>query len=157
MNMTYVQKTIILVLIALVVGLGTGYWIQNVQVGVAGVNDMNSKQFTLFTDMRALWAEHVFWTHEYVTAFAAGLPESQEVANRLLKNQEDIGNAIKPYYGEEAGNELTTLLKEHITIAVDLLNAGKAGNEEAMDDAENRWKENNLTFSNCRPRDSLSA
>lgn len=142
MNNSYIQKSIILAIIALVLGLGGGYWIQDAKMKARGADDMNMKQFNLFTDMRELWAQHVFWTHEYIVAFAADLPESTEAANRLLKNQEDIGNAIKPYYGEEAGNQLTMLLKEHITIAVDLLNAGKANDEERMDAAEKRWKEN---------------
>ncbi len=33
------------------------------------------------------------------------------VVARLLRNQTDIGNAVKPYYGAAAGNQLTKLLK----------------------------------------------
>lgn len=39
------------------------------------------------------------------------------VANRLLKNQEDIGGAVAAYHGKAAGDKLTALLKEHITWA----------------------------------------
>jgi hypothetical protein len=56
----------------------------------------------------------------YIVSFLADLPDTDVVAQRLLKNQEDIGNAIKPFYGEEAGKKLTELLNGHILIAVDL-------------------------------------
>ena len=48
---------------------------------------------------------------------------------RLLRNQVDIGNAIKPFYGDAAGSRLTALLKEHIVGAVALLAAAKTGDD----------------------------
>jgi len=71
--------------------------------------------------MRRLWADHVIWTRDYVVAAIAGTEDADAIATRLLKNQDDIGNAIVPIYGQDAGAELTRLLREHITIAVDLL------------------------------------
>ena len=56
------------------------------------------------------------------------MPDTNFAAQRLLKNQVDIGNAIKPFYGNVAGDKLTSLLKDHIMGAVDLLKAAKAGN-----------------------------
>jgi len=92
--------------------------------------------------MRKLWEDHIQLTRVYVVSAAAGLPDSEAAAGRLLKNQEDIGDAIKPFYGDEAGEQLTTLLKEHITIAVDLVAAAKAGDNAKLEDANTRWSEN---------------
>lgn len=142
MNNTYLPKTIIITAIALAVGAGIGYGAKNASLKMKEDDNMNQKQVTFAHEMRSLWAEHVGWTREYIVAFAAGLPETQDVAERLLKNQEDIGNSIKPYYGEEAGNRLTALLKDHVMIAVDLLKAVKAGDEEMANNADMRWKEN---------------
>jgi hypothetical protein len=58
---------------------------------------------------------------------------------RLLQNQVDIGNAIKPYYGDAAGERLTTLLKEHITTAAEVVTAAKANETVKMQDANRRW------------------
>jgi hypothetical protein len=92
--------------------------------------------------MRDLWVDHVVWTRMYIISAAAGAPDVDFAAERLLKNQEDIGNAIKPFYGEEAGNKLTSLLKDHILIAVDLLSAAKAGDNAGVQAAEKRWYQN---------------
>src|SRR5688572_21460032 len=58
--------------------------------------------------MRKLWADHVVWTRNYIIAAVAGTPDATPVLNRLLKNQEDIGNAIVPFYGAPAGAKLTS-------------------------------------------------
>ena len=72
--------------------------------------------------MRKLWEDHITYTRNVIISFelnepdaGAVLPDLQTVVDRLLQNQVDIGNAIKPFYGEDAGNQLTALLKERIT------------------------------------------
>jgi len=92
--------------------------------------------------MRKLWSEHVIWTRDYIVAAAAAHPSAPAVSRRLLRNQEDIGNAIAPYYGAAAGSSLTALLKDHILIAVDLVAAAKAGDATKKEDADRRWHTN---------------
>ena len=92
--------------------------------------------------MRKLWEDHITYTSFYITSALAGSDEAGKVAERLLKNQEDLGNAIKPFYGEAAGNKLTALLKDHILIAVDLVKAAKEGNKEATEAADRKWYRN---------------
>jgi hypothetical protein len=92
--------------------------------------------------LRRLWADHVIWTREYVVAAIAGSPDAQAVAGRLLKNQEHIGTAISPLYGDQAGEALTGLLKQHIMIAVDLIESAKAGDTDKFADADSRWDRN---------------
>jgi hypothetical protein len=92
--------------------------------------------------MRRLWEDHIVWTRLYIVSAVAGLPDAQEAAGRLLQNQADIGNAIKPFYGNAAGDQLTALLRQHILIAADLVTAAKAGNSNAVKAASSRWDSN---------------
>ena len=92
--------------------------------------------------LRRLWADHVIWTRQYVVAAVAGTPDVEAAAARLLRNQEDIGGAIVPFYGQEAGDALTGLLKEHIMIAVELVGAAKAGDDARFKVEDERWTRN---------------
>src|SRR5215510_579205 len=71
---------------------------------------MNPKSEQLRLAMHKLWEDHVTWTRNVILNIIDDLPGTQQAVNRLLKNQDDIGNAIKPVYGDAAGNELTKLL-----------------------------------------------
>ena len=92
--------------------------------------------------MRKLWEDHVTWTRLAIVTFADGSPSFDATSGRLLQNQRDIGDAIKPFYGPAAGNKLTALLHDHITIAVELLQAAKAGDTDAFNAANTRWYAN---------------
>lgn len=107
-----------------------------------GVMEMSSKKSDLKMAMRKLWEDHITWTRMYLISAAYKNPDTKEVAGRLLKNQEDLGNAIKPIYGDAAGSKLTELLKTHITTAVDLVNAAAAGDKAALEKANTAWYAN---------------
>ena len=92
--------------------------------------------------MDRLWEEHVAWTRLAIVGFAAGLPDLPAAETRLLRNQTDIGNAIKPYYGAAAGTKLTALLKTHILQAVTVLQAAKAGDKAKLTKALDDWYAN---------------
>jgi hypothetical protein len=100
------------------------------------------KQARFHDAMRKLWEDHVTWTRLAIVTFAAGTPGFDTTAARLLQNQVDIGDAIKPFYGKKAGNALTSLLHDHITIAVEVMQAAKSGDTDAFNEANKRWYTN---------------
>ena len=95
-------------------------------------------QVDLKMEMRKLWEDHAMYTRMVIVEAVAGTPKDTTVA-RLLKNQEEIGNAIKPYYGDAAGNKLADLLKQHELLAGGVIDAAKAGNSTALDAANKQW------------------
>src|SRR5437879_8686701 len=86
--------------------------------------------------------DNVICTRQYIVAALAGSPDADAAAGRLPRNQEDIGNAIVPFYGEAAGAKLTELLKDHILIAVDAIAAAIADDERLFRRLDRRWREN---------------
>ena len=102
---------------------------------------LSAKSVALHADMRKLWEDHVTWTRLAIISLETGTPDTDATVARLLRNQTDIGNAIKPYYGGAAGNELTRQLRTHILIAADVVAAAKAGDQAKLADAQARWTE----------------
>jgi hypothetical protein len=103
---------------------------------------LNARQLALHDGMRKLWEDHITWTRLAIVSFAGGLPDLQATETRLLANQTDIGNAVKPYYGKAAGNKLTALLRTHILGAVAVLQAAKAGDQAGTAKAVADWYAN---------------
>lgn len=97
---------------------------------------------SLHSDMRKLWEDHVTWTRNVIFCIIDDLAGTDEAVARLLKNQDEIGDAIKPYYGEDAGKKLTGLLRTHITQAADLLKAAKKDDNVAFEQINKKWKGN---------------
>lgn len=107
--------------------------------GVTVTLKATAKQAAFQDAMRKLWEDHITWTRLAIVSFAHDLPDLPATQARLLRNQVDIGNAVKPYYGRAAGNQLTALLKEHIVGAVALLAAAKAGDQNLIEQRTDEW------------------
>jgi hypothetical protein len=97
---------------------------------------------SLRDDMRKLWEDHITWTRNYIIAAEAGSPDTDATATRLLQNQTDIGDAIKPLYGDAAGTQLTSLLRDHILTAADLITAAKANDADKLAATKDKWYAN---------------
>ena len=101
-----------------------------------------SAELSLRTALRQLWEEHIVYTRTFIISALAGLPDTDSTAQRLLRNQDDIGAAVKPFYGEAAGAKLASLLREHILIAADIVKAAEAGDGDGVAKGEAAWHAN---------------
>ncbi|HXQ32483.1 MAG TPA: hypothetical protein VN843_00540, partial [Anaerolineales bacterium] len=97
---------------------------------------------TFHDAMRKLWEDHITFTRLFIVSTFGDLPDQSATAQRLLQNQDDIGDAIKPFYGDAAGEQLSALLRDHILIAAEILQAAKTGDQAALEDAVTRWYAN---------------
>jgi hypothetical protein len=103
---------------------------------------LTNRAFAFHDGMRKLWEDHITWTRLAIISLEGGTPDTEATVARLLKNQADLGNAIRPFYGKAAAGKLTQLLREHILIAADLIAAAKAADNAKLADAQARWLAN---------------
>jgi hypothetical protein len=103
---------------------------------------VSNKELALRNDMRRLWEDHVTWTRLAIISLTTDSPDTNASVARLLRNQTDIGNAVKPFYGATAGKQLTALLRQHILIAADLIAAAKKGDQAEVARQQARWTRN---------------
>ncbi|HEX5896583.1 MAG TPA: hypothetical protein VFY47_09670 [Thermoleophilaceae bacterium] len=108
----------------------------------AVTSGVSAERAALHDNMRRLWEDHITWTRLFIVSASADLPDTPATTQRLLRNQQDIGDAIKPFYGRAAGERLTSLLKQHIIVAADLLAAAKAGDQGAVERHSSAWYRN---------------
>src|SRR5438270_13011392 len=117
-NISLTNKSALAVLCA--IGIGCSQQTTQVDRGTStGTNTCGDHHTCAVTNllrlrdtMRELWTAHVAYTRFYIIESIAGLPEAPVTAARLLRNQDDIGDAIKPFYGDDAGNQLSALLRQ---------------------------------------------
>lgn len=103
---------------------------------------ISPQEVQLKADMQKAWINHTIWTRSYIVSAISNRPDQQAVLERLLRNQQDISNVFKPYYGEEAGNQLADLLKVHIQIAGQIIEAAKANDRTKVSELQNNWHKN---------------
>ena len=104
--------------------------------------EVSREEVALRNDMRKLWEDHIVWTRLAIISLTTGAPDTEATVGRLLANQTHIGDAVKPFYGRAAGNELTRQLRLHILIAAEVIAAAKAGDAAKLADAQARWRAN---------------
>lgn len=136
------KRTYLILLLAGILTASCASTSSNEMVSVAQPVAVSSAGLQLHQAMRDLWADHVIWTRDYIIAATSDNPSSQTVLARLMRNQEDLGNAMVPYYGADAGKRLTDLLKDHISIAGELVTAAKAQDNAKVTGADTRWHQN---------------
>ena len=114
-------------------------------IAVAHSHGAAGARVAFHDEMRKLWEDHITWTRLFIVSAATetgDLPDLGPTVDRLLANQVDIGDAIKPFYGEAAGNHLTALLRQHILTAAGIVSAAKAGDGSAVATAKTAWYAN---------------
>ena len=103
---------------------------------------ISEQEVRLSNAMRLVWEQHVYWTRMTINSIAFNLPDVDAVTAHLLRNATDMGNLLKPFYGNRIAAKFSNLIREHLLIAAEIVKAAKAGNQKAVADAERRWYAN---------------
>lgn len=108
---------------------------------------INYKEYIFKSKMRTLWTNHIVYTRQFIISLISNLDDTKIIVYRLMMNQEEIGDFLKPYYGEKKSLILTTLLKEHINIAIDFITANIKKNIESSMSIKIYWYMNAINIS----------
>lgn len=103
---------------------------------------LSKAMINLKSQMQRLWGEHVAWIRMTISSLVLDLPDASFVVARLLKTATDMGDSLRPFYGNQVGDAYGQLLKEHITLAGDLIKASKEGSKEKAAKIERSWYRN---------------
>ena len=86
--------------------------------------------------LRDLWTGHIFWVRSYVFASHYGDSESAKAADaKTVENARTIADAIAPFYGQEAADQLFQLLAGHYGAVKNYMAAHFAERETEQDAA----------------------
>ncbi len=86
------------------------------------------------------WDNHINYTRDAIISILHNVGDTSAIVSRLMKNQEDIGHILVPYYGNNNATLFTNLLKEHVSLTADIVNGIKSNSN--IDQITNKWREN---------------
>ncbi|MCZ2258180.1 hypothetical protein [Sporosarcina sp. G11-34] len=103
---------------------------------------ISKAEFDYISMNRLLWLEHVNWTRMTIISIVFGLPDLEFVQERLLRNATDLGNCLRPFYGDQIADKYAELIKEHLVLAAELVTAAVKGDSKTAAEKEKQWYRN---------------
>lgn len=103
---------------------------------------VSKAQMNLHDQWRELWEQHVAWTRMAILGDLFDSPGLPDTLKRLLRNPTDMAGVMRRYYGADNADRFESLMRTHLLIAVDLVNAAKSGKNDAAAVAERKWYAN---------------
>lgn len=94
------------------------------------------------------WTDHFMYTRNAIISILNNTPDVAAVVDRLMKNQEDIGNLLRPYYSATIVDQYVNLLKQHINIAAQYVTAVR--DHQPTADIEAAWTANGQDIVNWK-------
>lgn len=89
-----------------------------------------------------LWYEHVVYTREAIKSRLLGLRDTAVQTKRLLRNQADLAASLTPFLSRRGRGRFQQHLEEHITIAVELVEAAAGVTSKDPKAVRERWNKN---------------
>jgi hypothetical protein len=117
-------------------------YILNNKDDLYGRDCISKAEFDFISMNRLLWMEHVNWTRMTIMGIVFGLPDLPFVQERLLRNATDLGNSLRPFYGDKIADRYTALIREHLVLAAELVTAATKGDAKTAAEKEKQWYRN---------------
>ncbi len=92
----------------------------------------NAAENGLQTLWRSLWRQHIDWARMTMESMAAGKQDAQQAGAGLLRNAQDMADALQRQYGPGLATGFGCLMRGHIWIALRIMEATRAGDKAAV-------------------------
>jgi len=90
------------------------------------------KEMELRISMRKFFSDNLTWERIYILEALSGSLDVDKAKDRVNKNQENLGAALKPYLGDETGSQLADILKQYVQLLTDYINSVKSGSDKSF-------------------------
>ena len=143
------MKTITKIISSVAISMGFVCSTESIAQTKVSISD-NSSMITAEAfkiNMRKLSEDDISWTRNIILCIVDNVPGQEATMKRLNKNQAEIGNAIKPYFGDALAKEFTDLMKAHVSLTVEVVKQAKAKNDAGIELANKKWYANAAEFS----------
>ncbi|HEY8395296.1 MAG TPA: LysM domain-containing protein [Bacilli bacterium] len=97
---------------------------------------------SLNNTLRMLWSDHIFWTNNLTLALIYDLPIREAALEMAMRNADAFAEVFMDYYGSDFAQRFKTLFVDHLRLAADLINAGKANDQEKFTAIDRDWFQN---------------
>lgn len=81
----------------------------------------------LKASLRKLFTDHAVYTAFVLKSIVDDKPDAYVFLSRLVQNQKDIGDQLKPLVGNKNGSAITVALTEHIRLAGETITSATRG------------------------------
>ena len=102
----------------------------------------NKSSYTLARSLHRFWTDHAVWLRHYLIAAVDERPEAAEAAARVLRNTDELAALLDGHYARRDAKRVAKLLKQHVMIAFDLIDAARAVDPQKFKDIEDVWANN---------------
>lgn len=103
---------------------------------------MSKPEVELRLAARKLWESSATLQRDYIVSAANDSKDANVDRDKLLKNADDLGASIQPYYGYAARGILTSFLKNDVFLTGEVIKAAKIGNKKALNWSKKKWYSN---------------
>jgi hypothetical protein len=86
----------------------------------------------MINDLRGLWGEMVIWMRSYISAVAAGYPNSGAIADRIYRIPVDFHDRFRLVFGNQPAQDFLTLLSMNVILTEAIVTAMKNGDAQMV-------------------------
>ena len=95
--------------------------------------------YTLISNMRKAWEQHVYWTRLLLISIAERLKDQSATTARLLQNPKDIADIFANFYNADTAKTIDRLLTEHLQIGAALITALRDNKTSEAENLKRQW------------------